>query len=85
MDRKKALEKIAQRLRIHSFKMTTKAASGHPTACSSMAELAAGLFCDEMRYNIHDPYDWSNDEFVLAKGHAAPILCAAYAADGIIA
>ncbi len=84
MDKKKALEKIAQRLRIHSFKMTTKAGSGHPTTCSSMAELAACLFFDEMRYNIHDPFDWSNDEFVLSKGHAAPLLWAAYAEAGII-
>lgn len=84
MDKKKALVKIAQRLRIHSFKMTTKAGSGHPTTCSSMAELAACLFFDEMRYNIHDPYDWSNDEFVLSKGHAAPLLWAAYAEAGII-
>jgi transketolase len=84
MDRKKALEKIAQRLRIHSFKMTTRAGSGHPTTCSSMAELAACLFFDEMRYNIQDPFDWSNDEFVLSKGHAAPILWAAYAEAGII-
>jgi len=84
MDKKKDLEKIAQRLRIHAFKMTTKAGSGHPTTCSSMAELAACLFFDEMRYNIHDPFDWSNDEFVLSKGHAAPILWAAYAEAGII-
>jgi transketolase len=84
MDKKKDLEKIAQRLRIHAFKMTTKAGSGHPTTCSSMAELAACLFFDEMRYNIHDPYDWSNDEFVLSKGHAAPILWAAYAEAGVI-
>jgi transketolase len=84
MDKKKALEKIAQRLRIHSFKMTSKAGSGHPTTCSSMAELAACLFFDEMRYNIHDPFDWSNDEFVLSKGHAAPLLWAAYAEAGII-
>jgi transketolase len=84
MDKKKALAKIAQRLRIHAFKMTTKAGSGHPTTCSSMAELAACLFFDEMRYNIHDPYDWSNDEFVLSKGHAAPLLWAAYAEAGII-
>jgi transketolase len=84
MDKKKALGKIAQRLRIHSFKTTSKAGSGHPTTCSSMAELAACLFFDEMRYNIQDPLDWSNDEFVLSKGHAAPILWAAYAEAGII-
>ncbi len=84
MDKNEVLGKIAQRLRIHSFKMTTKAGSGHPTTCSSIAELMACLFFDEMRYNIHDPYDWSNDEFVLSKGHAAPILWAAYAEAGII-
>jgi transketolase len=84
MEKNKVLAKIAQRMRIHSFKMTTKAGSGHPTTCSSMAELLACLFFDEMRYNIHDPFDWSNDEFVLSKGHAAPILWAAYAEAGII-
>jgi transketolase len=84
MDRKKSLEAIAKRLRIHSLKMTTKAGSGHPTTCLSMAELAACLFFDEMRYNINDPHDWSNDEFVLSKGHASPILWAAYAEAGII-
>jgi len=84
MDKKEALEQIARRLRIHSVKMTTKAGSGHPTTCLSMADLIACLFFDEMRYNPQDPYDWNNDEFVLSKGHAAPILWAAYAEAGII-
>ncbi|MBN1225343.1 MAG: transketolase [Candidatus Aminicenantes bacterium] len=84
MEKRDALEKIAKRLRIHSLKMTTKAASGHPTTCLSMAELMACLFFDEMSYNIADPHDWANDEFVLSKGHAAPILWACYAEAGII-
>ena len=84
MDKVAILEKIAQRLRIHSLKMTAKAGSGHPTTCQSMAELAACLFFDEMKYNIKNPFDWANDEFVLSKGHAAPILWAAYAEAGII-
>ncbi|MCK4431807.1 MAG: transketolase, partial [Candidatus Aminicenantes bacterium] len=84
MDKKEVLERIAKRLRIHSLKMTTKAGSGHPTTCLSLAELVACLFFDEMRYNIKDPHDWSNDEHVLSKGHAAPILWAAYAEAGII-
>ncbi len=84
MDKKEVLERIAKRLRIHSLKMTTKAGSGHPTTCLSLAELVACLFFDEMRYNIQDPHDWSNDEHVLSKGHAAPILWAAYAEAGII-
>ena len=84
MEKRKALEAIAKRLRIHSIKMTTKAGSGHPTTCLSMADLAACLFFDEMKYNPNDPEDLANDEMVLSKGHAAPILWAAYAEAGII-
>ncbi|MBC7360934.1 MAG: transketolase [Candidatus Aminicenantes bacterium] len=78
------LEKIAKRLRIHSLRMTTAAGSGHPTTCLSSAEIMACLFFHEMRYDPKDPFAWSNDEFVLSKGHAAPILWAAYAEAGII-
>ena len=84
MNRRQALEKIAKRLRIHSLMMTWKAGSGHPTTCLSMAELAACLFFYEMKFNPKDPEDWANDELVLSKGHAAPILWAAYAEAGII-
>ncbi len=84
MNKIDALEKIATRLRIHSLKMTTAAGSGHPTTCLSMAELVACLFFSEMRYNVLDPNDWGNDEIVFSKGHAAPILWAAYAEAGII-
>jgi transketolase len=84
MTKAEVLQKIAARLRIHSLLMTTRAGSGHPTTCLSMADLAACLFFSEMRYNADDPEDWGNDEFVLSKGHAAPILWAAYAEAGII-
>lgn len=84
MEKRKALEAIAKRLRIHSIKMTTKAGSGHPTTCLSMADLTACLFFDEMKYNPKNSEDLANDELVLSKGHAAPILWAAYAEAGII-
>jgi transketolase len=84
MDKIEILEKIAKRLRIHSVKMTTKAGSGHPTTCLSMADLTACLFFDEMKYDTKNPDNWANDELVLSKGHAAPILWAAYAEAGII-
>jgi transketolase len=84
MNKIQALQKIAARLRIHSLQMTTRAGSGHPTTCLSMAELMACLFFSEMRYNVENPDDWGNDEFVLSKGHAAPILWASYAEAGII-
>ena len=78
------LRKIATRLRIHSLRMTTAAGSGHPTTCLSAADLAACLFFGEMRWNTKDPHDPANDEFVLSKGHAAPLLWAVYAEAGII-
>jgi transketolase len=84
MNRRDILEKIAKRLRSHSLMMTWKSGSGHPTTCLSMAEIAASLFFSEMRFNPEDPEDWANDEFVLSKGHAAPILWAAYAEAGIL-
>ncbi len=84
MGKTKDLKLIADRLRIHSLKMTSQAGSGHPTTCMSMAEIAACLFFDEMQYNIKNPFDRANDELVLSKGHAAPILWAAYAEAGII-
>ncbi len=78
------LAKIATRLRIHSLRMTTAAGSGHPTTCLSAADLVACLFFREMRWTTADPNDPANDEFVLSKGHAAPLLWAAYAEAGII-
>jgi len=84
MSRVETLQKIATKLRIHSLTMTTRAGSGHPTTCLSMAEIAACLFFSEMKYNVRDPNDPLNDELVLSKGHAAPILWAAYAEAGVI-
>src|SRR5512135_951316 len=78
------LRKIATRLRVHCLRMTTAAGSGHPSSCLSAADLAACLFFSEMRWNTRDPHDPANDEFVLSKGHAAPLLWAAYAEAGII-
>jgi len=78
------LRKIATRLRIHSLRMTTASGSGHPTTCLSAADLTACLFFSEMRWNVKDPADPANDEFVLSKGHAAPLLWAAYAEAGVI-
>jgi transketolase len=84
MQKEDVLSIISKRLRVHSLRMTTKAGSGHATTCLSMAELMSCLFFDEMRYNIKDSDDLANDEFVLSKGHASPILWAAYAEAGII-
>src|SRR5215475_3273357 len=77
-----ALKNIATRLRIDSIRSTSEAGSGHPTTCMSMAELMAALFFAEMRYDPKDPHNPDADRFVLSKGHAAPILYAAWAEAG---
>ncbi len=69
------LKLMADKLRLHSIKETTVAGSGHPTSCMSCAEVMSVLFFSELK---------NKDEFILSKGHAAPILWAAYAEAGLI-
>ncbi|MBT4824120.1 transketolase, partial [Candidatus Woesearchaeota archaeon] len=71
----KKLQLMADKLRIHSLRSTTVAGSGHPTTCFSCAEIMSCCFFSELR---------QGDEFVMSKGHAAPILWAAYAESGFI-
>ena len=47
-----------------------------------MAELMAALFFSEMRFDPKDPHNPDADRFILSKGHAAPILYAAWAEAG---
>ena len=75
---------IATRLRIDSVRATTEAGSGHPSTCCSAAEIVAALFFAEMRYDARDAQNPDNDRFVLSKGHAAPILYAAWAEAGFL-
>lgn len=74
----------ANLMRIHSIRSTTEAGSGHPTSCSSAAEIMSALFFSVMRYDPRDPAHPDNDFFVLSKGHAAPLLYAAWAEAGLI-
>ncbi len=71
------LETKANILRLHSIRATTKAGSGHPTSCMSSAEIVATLFFKEMNIDPLNLDCIDNDEFILSKGHAAPILYAA--------
>jgi transketolase len=77
-----ALNNIATELRIDSILSTTEAASGHPTSCMSAAEIVATLFFAEMRFDPKNPQNPDNDRFILSKGHAAPVLYAAWAQAG---
>lgn len=77
-----ALYDMATKLRMHSVRTTSIAKSGHPTSCSSMAEIISVLFFNVMRCSVRQPRHHANDRFILSKGHAAPILYAAWAEAG---
>ena len=78
------LKGIANQLRIHSITATTAAGSGHPTSCCSAADLVSALFFGHMKYDAKNPHFYNNDRFILSKGHAAPLLYAAWAENGFI-
>lgn len=77
------LKGIANQLRIHSIAATTAAGSGHPTSCCSAADVVSALFFGHMRYDPKNPRYANNDRFILSKGHAAPLLYAAWAEAGL--
>ena len=78
-----SLKGIANQLRILSISATTAAGSGHPTSCCSAADLVATLFFGHMRFDPKNPHYYNNDRFILSKGHAAPLLYAAWAETGL--
>ena len=78
------LKGIANQLRIHSIEATTAAGSGHPTSCCSAADVVAALFFGHMKYDAKNPHFYNNDRFILSKGHAAPLLYAAWAENGFV-
>src|SRR4026208_2473850 len=56
-----------------------EAGGGHPSSCCSAADIVAALFFSVMRYDPKNPKALNSDRFVLSKGHAAPLLYAAWA------
>ncbi len=70
-------------LRIESVRATSEAGNGHPSSCCSAADIVATLFFSVMRYDPTDPRRPGSDRFVLSKGHAAPLLYAAWAEAGL--
>jgi len=78
-----ALHNKATHLRIESVRSTSEAGSGHPSSCCSAADIVAALFFSVMRYDPKNPKAPNSDRFVLSKGHAAPLLYAAWAEAGL--
>jgi transketolase len=78
------LHNVATRLRIACIESTTRAGSGHVTSCCSAADIMSVLFFAVMRYDPQRPDYIGNDRFILSKGHAAPLLYAAWAEAGLL-
>lgn len=80
------LQDLANLLRIDVIDACEAAKSGHPTSCSSSAEFLACLFFHEsgLHYNPQKPKQFSNDRFVISKGHGAPLLYAVWAHNGYL-
>ncbi len=78
------LSDLGQQLRVDSVRAADAAGSGHPTSSMSAADLMAVLLARHLHYDFDRPQHLGNDRFILSKGHASPLLYAAYkAADAI--
>ncbi|GGR98616.1 transketolase [Streptomyces aureoverticillatus] len=78
------LHDLAQQLRVDSVRAADAAGSGHPTSSMSAADVMAVLLARHLQYDFARPDHPGNDRFVLSKGHASPLLYAAYKAAGVV-
>ncbi|MEV8314460.1 transketolase [Streptomyces sp. NPDC059900] len=78
------LDRLARQLRVDSIRAADAAGSGHPTSSMSAADLMAVLLAGHLHYDFDRPDHPGNDRFILSKGHASPLMYAAYKAAGVI-
>lgn len=78
------LVELGQQLRVDSVRAAAAAGSGHPTSSMSAADLMAVLLARHLRYDFDHPDHPGNDRLVLSKGHASPLMYAAFKAAGAI-
>ncbi len=73
------LQAICRQIRRDIITMITAAKSGHPGGSLSAVEIVATLFFDVMKHDPANPKWVDRDRFILSKGHACPVLYAAFA------
>ncbi|MEW2521852.1 transketolase [Actinacidiphila alni] len=78
------IAELGQQLRVDAVRAADAAGSGHPTSSMSAADLMAVLLARHLRYDFDRPGHPGNDHLILSKGHASPLLYAAYKAAGAI-
>jgi len=84
LEKKEFLTHKAYNMRVLSIESTSEAGSGHPTSCLSAADIIAVTFFHAMQFDLQNCDNPNNDRFILSKGHAAPLLYAAWKELGIL-
>lgn len=70
----KVLKEKARNIRIDILKMLTECGSGHTGGSLSAADIATALYFYKMKHDAKQPKWKDRDNFILSKGHAAPLL-----------
>ncbi len=84
MENIKEIERVANKIRRDSVKMTFHAGGGHVAPVLGCADIVASLYLGVLRYNVEDPAWADRDRFILSKGHAVHALYSILAQVGII-
>ncbi len=75
-------KELANKIRIHSLKMTHKGKSGHIGSMLSMADILAVLYESILKYDPQDTLWHERDRFILSKGHGGAAVYAVLAEKG---
>ncbi|PJF38387.1 MAG: transketolase, partial [Phototrophicales bacterium] len=78
------LKHKAYNMRRWSIIAPAQAGSGHTTSCLSAADIMSVIFFHAMRYEVDNYSNPDNDRFILSKGHASPLLYAAWREVGVL-
>jgi len=68
------LRKLANCIRFLSMDAVQRAKSGHPGMPMGMADIAAVLFSEFMKFDSKDPYWYDRDRFLISNGHGSMLL-----------
>ncbi len=83
-DKLAKLERQAAQLRYKAVELSNKARTPHLGSQLSCADLLVGCFWHAMRIDDGNPHGLERDQFILSKGHAAPVLYASLAYRGLL-
>ncbi|MGE4283216.1 MAG: transketolase [Clostridia bacterium] len=81
-EKKKYLEQLCKQFRVEVIEQLHKIQTGHPGGSLSATEIITTLYFEKMNVDAKNIKCKDRDRFILAKGHAAPMLYFALAEKG---